>query len=236
MAAREVVKLLKRGSKMRVRSIIVCAIVAMSLASASSANVVGSLSTGGSGLIGSGGWDGVNDHGFKLAWDISDLGSTWHYKYIITGADGTSSLSKAISHVIIQLSDSIKDITPSDGTDEVKTYNPGDDGNSNVGLPASIYGAKITPSGDVTKWTVEFNIDREPIPGNFYAKDGKDGGVWTYVYNTGLTSAQGAFIMRPDTHGHDGPPGGPPIPTPAAACAGLVLMGAIGAARRMRKA
>jgi len=166
----------------------------------------------GNGLTGNQGWS-TSEGGFKLSWNISQDASTmiWTYSYELRNADG-SALAPESSHSILQLSESfaLSDFTtlPSDPTDptksniEVDTFVTTGTGGSNPGLPNDIYGVKL----DEGNWDdVTFQTMRNPVWGNFYAKDGggstaADG---VYVFNNGLASLGSAntqdFIPTPDT-------------------------------------
>lgn len=162
-------------------------------------------------FVGSGG--GLVDGGGSaynnlfLTWSIipqPDL--TYVYNYTIGGFT-----TAALSHVLIDLSDNCVIpaspgaalpgcITASNAAVTLGDWcfdRPGCQGQSNVGLPNDIVGAKFgsLPSGPVT---ISFSSPRMPVWGDFYAVGGQQ-----YVYNLGnLDHSSGTainFIARPDT-------------------------------------
>lgn len=174
------------------RVIVVAGVVVLLLGGVSlQASLVDFLSTPDtSGLIsGNDGW-GPNEDGFRVTWTISqnpDL--TWHYKYEFTKADGTA-LEKLTSHFIISLSDDIQEtdlfnFSVDSNADEIEfgTFGPA---SGNPGFPSgkSIFGVKIGLHNDQT--VAEFDSNRQPMWGDFYAKDGVTEGLWNYAYNTDI--------------------------------------------------
>jgi|HigsolmetaAR202D_1030399.scaffolds.fasta_scaffold06250_2 hypothetical protein len=159
----------------------------------------GTLSSSqGGGIDGFGLWaNGAFSLSYKATW-YSATQYLYEYTFTITQKD--------MSHWILGLSDNctaacIVGLTVS-GTSakqaEVKTYTP-QDGNSNPGMPGNLYGVKWDISGDGTgTFTFSFFSDRVPVFQNFYAKDGRGGGDWTYAYNTGFANGM-SMLLAPDT-------------------------------------
>lgn len=154
----------------------------------------------------------------SLSWTVTDSAAGlaagwWRYQYVWTAnkPPGTQG-GDGLSHIIIELSPGVTDvdieyINPGGG--EIKTYDPGDPGNSNPGLPGAIYGVKLDGGGS-TAVTLVFDSNRAPVWGDFYAKDGSHPSVGDiYAYNTGFLAADPAagpsdgtidwHILRPDT-------------------------------------
>jgi hypothetical protein len=197
--------------------------------SVSSADFDGYLSTTGGGMYAqSAGTWGASGGGFKVAWLVQPAAGGYKYTYTMTDAtDGA--LARSISHLIIELSanvagNELSQITSSStiaGTSVATHSGPG-----NPNIPAPLYGVKIDNGSDSVTQTFSFVINRMPVWGNFYAKDGNHGGVPVVAYNAGFTSGlttgtMGNFIARPDSV--------PVIvPLPPAAFAGLVLLGVAG--------
>lgn len=143
----------------------------------------GSLSVG-HGLVGTATWD---DPSSKISYTVSQatVGGPWTYSYTF------SVEAKDISHFIIETSpsfteDNLLSINWSvcHGTYSIEDNK---DNNGNPYMPTDLYGIKFTP-GDVLDATVTFTSDREPVWGDFYARDGKTGGTYNTVYNTGFTA------------------------------------------------
>lgn len=140
-----------------------------------------------------------------ISWTVSqNVDFSWHYDYSFNYE------LKAISHMIIAISPNAEtgDFWDSNhGNLQVGMYYPG---GSNPGLPSNFYGLKIdVPQGaDATSFW--FDSNKAPVWGDFYIKDGKDGGNEVYAYNStfgdGLhehdplaNGSVGYKILRPDT-------------------------------------
>ena len=81
-------------------------------------------------------------------------------------------------------------------------FSPKGPGNSNPGLPGSLYGLKFggfgSTEGSNGEWNFNFTSDRAPMGGDFYAMGGND----TFAYNSGFGEGEGgkgAKILVPDT-------------------------------------
>jgi hypothetical protein len=158
---------------------------------------------GGSTLTGQIPW---NTSFTSLSWTVYDNPSTsyWTYDYTFTVP------SKAISHVIIEVSDNFSAsniIETSSGRDPdaPKTYTP--DG-SNPFMPGNLYGIKWNTSGDPLSYSFYIVTDRAPMWGDFYAVNGKKPGEEVYAYNLqfGKTTTAlidngnaGGWVLVPDT-------------------------------------
>ncbi len=140
----------------------------------------GQLSTADGGLSGTGiwFWDGAT-----LAWTVSrDDDQPWCYQYTLNVQRGE------VSHLIVEASDSFtsQNIFGAQGpfgSIEIKTFKPG---GSQPNMPDNIYGIKFDDARD-TDFTVRFYSWRSPVWGDLYAKDGKVGGVFNALWNSGLT-------------------------------------------------
>jgi hypothetical protein len=89
-----------------------------------------------------------------------------------------------------------------------------------------LYGLKydLPQELDATMLTFAFVVDRAPVAGSFYAKDGNN--PTTYVYND---AGSGRWILRPDTTTV------PAVPTPSAVAGGAMLACVIAGLRWLRR-
>ena len=173
---------------------------ALSLATAPAYAAVysGSLSSG-AGLTGFEAWEA----GASLSWTVSDEVQDcagWNYSYELTV------VGKDISHAIIEVSDIFDQdnilATGGGGTYTLDDYGPGLQGSSNPGMPSNMRGIKIDVVGDTKSLSWSFCSDIAPVWGDFYAKDGKDGGDNVYVYNTGFNDVDPTSPVDPNIEGY----------------------------------
>lgn len=202
----------------------------------------GSLVGDGGGFIGTEQWDSASS---TFSWEVTDNGDdTWHYKYEL------SVPSKDISHLTIEVSDvfTIDDYVGNDNP-ELGWYGPGENGNSDFGIPGYVYGLKFNTTTDITTMVIEFDSPKDPVWGDFFAIDGKTPDAEVYAYNEGFGASPNPFeddddpldapsngsvdfhILVPDS---DGPPGGPVIPAPAAALLATLGAGFVNVMRKTR--
>jgi len=181
----------------------------------------GSRSTGGGGLIANGNQDGG---GFVFEWAI-DFGTTnadmWTYKYTIKRESGSL---VPISHLNLETSLDFNgaSIIPNENSNL-----PGASGNK--GQPVDIFGLKF--EFESSMYTLV--TDRAPVWGDVFGKKGQGG-----FYNVGIGTDPTAqttdftnWVATPNSV--KTPPPGTVIPSPAAAGAGLILLG-LTAFRRQR--
>ena len=191
-------------------------------------------SVGADGLIlGNNGWVS-SDEPLLLRWNVSWDGSVWHYQYTFNELE----LTGGLSHFILEVSDCLM---PSDIIDpshplesgDPQLYSPGDP--SNPSLPDDIWGIKLdTGGGGMT--VVSFDSSRDPVWGDFYAKDGTKGGA---AWNAGFTdpdvdpmaaAASGSIdshILVPDSTTTV-------VPAPGAVMLGAAGMALVGWLRRRK--
>lgn len=150
--------------------------------------------------------------------DFDPTNDTWRYNYTFTVPE------KAISHVLLETSEGIRLLggTTATGREGPGTFGPG---NSNPGIPGSIFGLKFDTTGDPLSFSWQIETDRAPMWGDFYAKDGvtRIGGqnfnVFAYNINFGLAApdfvrgvSEAGFAIVPNLT-----TGGPvAVPVPAA--------------------
>lgn len=200
------------------------------------ASYSGQLTWAGGGLTATSVWA---NNSTSLSWTVDDVNAGtpgwWHYSYTLNvGSVG------GVSHMIVEASNPFAAANLDNvlgGTPDIKTWTPG---NENPLMPGNIYGVKFDISGDTTNATVSFDSDREPVWGDFYSKDGKHGGVFATVWNTGFLDADptdppadGTIdnkILRPDTGGVGA------VPEPMVLTVLATLLGGALTARRIAAA
>jgi hypothetical protein len=155
---------------------------------------------------------------FTISWVITPNGSGFHYHYAIA-----HTAQQALSHVVLDLSDTCNTNnrcvfnTLVVGGSTATSFGTFNSANGNPGLPGTIVGVKFdgtieqAPATDAstgltnTRLTIDFDSERVPVWGDFYAKVGQAGNNNGFgAYNTGVTLHATSenvldFIARPDT-------------------------------------
>lgn len=148
---------------------------------------------------------------FNVNWGITDMGSYFHYEYTFSGSIDPVQQLKNFSHLLLELSPGvvIGDIKNLTGATP-EAINPIFDWTSqqgNPGLPGTLHGIKLNPVAGSNIFTFSFDINRAPVYGNFYAKDG--GGTdpataviamnWALQYGDPISFDKFQYIAVPDT-------------------------------------
>jgi hypothetical protein len=140
----------------------------------------GSLSNTTGGIVANGNW-GYGSNVTYLEWQVDKVwynpinGWAWKYNYHFVHPAGDT------SHFLLEVSQNftLDDMLAYQGDTPVvaapQWWNPGDNGNSNPGLPGSIYAIKFQKDPWSSDNTLSFWCRRDPIWGDFYSKDGVAG-------------------------------------------------------------
>ena len=170
-------------------------------------------------IVGGGNWVAMGS-GTYFEWTVTqNADNTWHYDYNFGHPVGET------SHMIIETSmgltaDDFQNVDGDIGSIDVGLHAAN---SGSPGMPEGIYGIKLEDAWGLDTH-VEWDIARDPMWGDFYAKDGTAGGMGMNVaWNAGFTAGgdwdpdaaatNGSLfdhILVPDT---STPP--PPIPEPS---------------------
>jgi len=211
------------------RSIVsLCAVTAVcTLAQAEPTIYIGSLSTGGGGLVTTENSSWAS--GVTFSWVVEqNLDGSWSYEYAFTRATGVQG---SLSHLILETSTNLRSSNITNATPGIgegpQTYIPE---NGNPDMPGSIFGIKFEPfPQDQQTVTIEFDSVRAPMWGDFYAKDGCVGGsLWNEGFDLldedpGVPPGNGSasyHVLVPDTITSTPPT----VPAP-----GAVILSSLGA-------
>jgi len=153
--------------------------------------MIGTISGATSDLYGTDGWSTAS-----FSWDVEETSDgVWQYDYTFTVA------RKGISHIIIEVSEDFDTDNILTGTTAgwiLDVYSGADP--SNPGMPAEKPGLKWNTSEETLTLDITIVTDKEPMDGNFYAKDGTDDGLQVVAWS-GTADGFGNNILVPDTNG-----------------------------------
>ncbi len=168
-----------------------------------------------------------------FTYEVTNMGSHWHYSYTFDVGD-----AREISHIIIEATEDAPGIGPftsadmdnlwtswdiENGSPEISSWEEGHAGNPDI--PGDIYGIKFDLEDGATRFEFSFDSRRNPMLGNFYAKDGNwFDGVAVTAWNTGfLTDRDGISLEDAALNGLIVVPNATVIPAP-----GAILLAGIG--------
>jgi len=201
--------------------------------------ISGSRTADGGGLVGTQDWDRAN---FSITWTITQQqGGAWDWLYEYTIAVPKKDVSHAIIEITPGAGENDFSFTSDDAEEhEIGTYDGSGQGNSNPGIPGSIFGIKFDGVSSGNTVALSFYTDKSPVYGHFYTKSGKSHGQWVYAYNEAFDPGflspheSGAYVVTPD--GLSFEDDGSPVPVPATVwLLGSALFGLPALVRRSRK-
>lgn len=207
----------------------------------------GCLSSKAGCLEASGAW---KYYGTTLSWEVwspdnpyNPSPGNWTYNYYLdVGKKGD------ISHFILEVSPTFTEdnvVYWCDDGDKLEGPQWYDSSNGNPLMPEAIWGVKWDEV-DTKQGTFVLVTDRQPMWGDFYAKDGT-AGIWgiNTVWNSGLRLEDPSapvengsiycHILVPDTQGGGGNPPPPAVPEPLTLAGVLGGMGLLGGYIRKRR-
>lgn len=206
------------------RPAVLFGVVSMIASSAMATMYSGSLSSASGEIGGLGSW--VSPGPTTIAWEVTDLGTYFHYKYTLTVP------SHAISHFIVEVSPAAESGDFSNlagsfgGAWEIGDFTQS---NGNPNIPQPIHGLKFDQTYGTTA-TFEFDSVRVPVWGDFYAKCGAN--PPNQAWNTGISTPDPiAPVSNGSIGNHILVPDSQVIPEPATMLM-LLLAGAVVAGRK----
>lgn len=159
-------------------SVLLCAGATVALG----ATFTGQVSSAAGEVGGLGAW--ISPGPTTLAWEITDFGSYFHYKYTLT----VPPTAPQISHFLIEVSPNFTaaDFWNATGPHSVTEIGDFTQANGNPDIPAPVHGLKFDSTTGRTA-VFEFDSSRVPVWGDFYAKCG--GNPPNQAWNAGLALA-----------------------------------------------
>ncbi len=168
--------------------------------SVSIADLTGSRSTGGNGLL-----DGTSATA-SLSWVITRTLTGYHYAYTFH-----SGSQQGVSHVILDLSDNctavgtcFQNVVVTGGSASSPVFGTYTSANGNPNMPGTIVGVKVSIGDGSPNYTISFDSNRKPVWEDFYTKGGNGSSNGFSIYNVGLghEGTDGSiadFVALPDT-------------------------------------
>ncbi len=164
------------------RRIVFLSLLLPVLAGPAAGAYTGGLSSEDNGILGTGVW--IGDPPATVVWTVTQdpVTSWWHYAYTLNVSQ------KEVSHVIIETSLGFGelDILNAEGTFSGTEIGWHLAGSANPDIPGDIYGIKFDCIANTTI-NISFDSRRQPVWGDFYAKDGVSDGTWNALWNAGFT-------------------------------------------------
>ena len=139
----------------------------------------GSLTSADGGIVGAGGWVDPPEP-VSISWTVTLMDSYWHYEYVFDIGDNQG----AVSSFVIEVSDGVVvgEINNLQGASNPEVNIWGNQGFYDG--PVEINGLKVSGFDENGPWIISFDTRRNPVWGDFYAKDGAVGGS---AWNAGFT-------------------------------------------------